>query len=110
VLIDPSSRASGTAQNPQLKPLESDNLDLALEWYFADASYVSLTYWNKSVDNFVGNTIVQENLYGLRDPTAGPDAQAALAFLTSGACVTQVGAANAAACSANDTSLFTALA
>ncbi|PAM63295.1 hypothetical protein CEJ63_20035, partial [Acinetobacter baumannii] len=105
VLIDPSSRASGTAQNPQLKPLESDNLDLALEWYFADASYLSLTYWNKSVDNFVGNTIVQESLYGLRDPTSGPDAQAALAFLNSGACVTQVGAANAAACSANDTSL-----
>ncbi|WP_353085598.1 TonB-dependent receptor [Stenotrophomonas sp.] len=110
VLIDPSSRASGTAQNPQLKPLESDNLDLALEWYFADASYVSLTYWNKSVNNFIGNTIVQENLYGLRDPTAGPDAQAALAFLNSGACITQVGAANAAACSANDTALFTALA
>jgi len=110
VLIDPSSRASGTAQNPALKPLESDNLDLALEWYFADASYVSLTYWNKSVANFVGNTIVRENLYGLRDPTAGPDAQTALAFLNSSACVGQVGAANAAACSANDTALFTALA
>ncbi|HEX7803469.1 MAG TPA: TonB-dependent receptor [Pseudoxanthomonas sp.] len=110
VLLDPSARASGNAQNPSLKPLESDNLDLALEWYFADASYVSLTYWNKSVANFIGNTVVQESLYGLRDPTSGPDAQAALAFLTSAACVTQVGAANAAACSGNDTSLFTALA
>lgn len=28
VLIDPSSRASGNSQNPSLKPLESDNLDL----------------------------------------------------------------------------------
>lgn len=110
ILIDPSTRASGNAQNPGLKPLESDNLDLALEWYFADASYVSLTYWNKSVANFIGNTVVQEPLYGLTDPTSGPDAQTALAFLTSAACVTQVGAANAAACSANDTSLFTALA
>ncbi len=110
VLIDPSVRASGSAQSPTLKPLESDNLDLALEWYFADASYVSLTYWNKSVDNFIGNTVVQESLYGLTDPTSGPDAQTALAFLTSAACVAQVGAANAAACSANDTSLFTALA
>ncbi|MBE5271364.1 TonB-dependent receptor [Stenotrophomonas sp. B2] len=110
VLIDPSSRASGNAQNPSLKPLESDNLDLGLEWYFADASYVSLTYWNKSVDNFIGNTVVQESLYGLTDPTSGPDARAALDFLTSAACLSQVGAANAAACSANDTSLFTALA
>lgn len=110
VLIDPSSRASGNSQNPSLKPLESDNLDLGLEWYFADASYVSLTYWNKSVSNFIGNTVVQESLYGLTDPTSGPDARAALDFLTSGACVAQVGPANAAACSANDTSLFTALA
>jgi TonB-dependent receptor len=110
VLLDPSVRASGTAQNPSLKPLESDNLDLALEWYFADASYVSVTYWNKRVNNFVGNTVVQESLYGLTDPTSGPDAQAALAFLESQACIDQVGAANAAACSGNDTSLFTALA
>ena len=110
VLIDPSVRASGTALNPTLKPLESDNLDLALEWYFADASYLSVTYWNKQVANFIGNTVGQESLYGLRDPTSGPDAQTALAFLTSAACVAQVGAANASACSANDTSLFTALA
>ena len=110
VLLDPSVRASGTAQNPALKPLESDNLDLALEWYFADASYVSLTYWRKTVDNFIGNTITQESLYGLTDPTSGPDAQAALEFLQSQACLDQVAAADADACSANDTSLFTALA
>jgi len=110
VLLDPSVRASGNDQNPALKPLESNNLDLALEWYFADASYVSLTYWNKSVTNFIGNGVTQQTLYGLTDPTSGPDAQAALDFLTSQACFDQVGAANVAACSANDTSLFTALA
>jgi len=110
VLLDPSTRASGNAQNPSLKPLESDNLDLALEWYFANASYVSLTFWTKSVDNFIGNTVSQESLYGLTDPTSGPDAQAALAFLQSPACVAQVGPANAAACSGNDTSLFSAVA
>ncbi|UNK42056.1 TonB-dependent receptor [Luteimonas sp. S4-F44] len=110
VLLDPSSRASGNAQNPSLKPLESDNLDFALEWYFAESSYVSLTYWHKSVSNFVGNTVSQESLYGLTDPTSGPDAQAALAFLQSAQCREQVGPANAAACSGNDTSLFTALA
>jgi len=110
VLLDPSTRASGNSQNPALKPLESDNLDLALEWYFAEASYFAVTYWRKSVDNFIGNTISQEPLYGLRDPTSGPDAEAALAFLQSSACVAQVGAANAAACSGNDTSLFSAMA
>ncbi len=112
VLIDPSVRASGNDQNPSLKPLESDNLDLAAEWYFAPASYISVTYWNKSVGNFIGNTVVQESLYGLTDPTSGPDAQAALAFLQSQACIDQVTAAgnSVAACSANDTSLFAALA
>lgn len=113
ILVNPSTRAGGDAQNPALEPLESDNLDLALEWYFADASYVSVTYWNKSVDNFIGNTVVRESLYGLTDPTSGPDAQAALAFLQSQACVGQVTAAGNdvdAACSANDTALFTALA
>ena len=112
ILTDPSTRASGSAQNPALKPLEADNLDLALEWYFGDASYVSVTYWNKSVDNFVGNTVQQESLYGLRDPTSGPDAQAALNFLTSAQCRTQVTTAgnDPTVCSSNDTSLFTALA
>jgi TonB-dependent receptor len=113
ILVNPSTRAAGDAQTPTLVPLESDNLDLALEWYFADASYVSVTYWNKRVDNFVGNTVVRENLYGLRDPTSGPDAQAALAFLLSDACRAQVTAAGNnidSGCSSNDTALFTALA
>lgn len=113
ILVNPSARADGEAQNPALDPLESDNLDLAIEWYFADASFVSVTFWNKDVKNFIGTTVVREPLYGLRDPTSGPDAQAALAFLTSQACVDQVTAAGedvAQGCSANDTALFAALA
>ncbi|MDH5822361.1 TonB-dependent receptor [Luteimonas sp. RD2P54] len=112
-LVNPSTRASGDAKTPTLEPLESDNLDLALEWYFADASYISVTYWNKRVDNFIGNTVVRENLYDLTDPGAGPDAQAALAFLQSDACAAQVTAAGNdvdRACAANDTALFTAVA
>ncbi len=113
ILINPSTRATGSAQNPALIPLEADNLDLALEWYFAPSSYVTLTYWNKRVDNFVGNTVVRESLYDLRDPSSGPDARAALDFLLSANCRTQVTAGGGdvdAACSANDTALFTALA
>nr|WP_206861667.1 TonB-dependent receptor [Lysobacter changpingensis] len=113
ILINPSTRADGESQNPALDPLESDNLDLAIEWYFADASFVSVTFWNKDVKNFVGNSVVRENLYGLRDPTSGPDAQAALAFLTGDQCVAQVSAVGgdlSQACSANDTALFTAMA
>lgn len=113
ILLNPSSRATGSAQSPSLIPLEADNLDVALDWYFAPSSFVSVTYWNKRVDNFVGNTVVRESLYDLRDPTSGPDAIAALAFLSSEACRSQVAAAGqdvSAACSGNDTALFTALA
>jgi TonB-dependent receptor len=113
ILINPSTRASGDSQNPALVPLESSNLDLALEWYFSEDGYASVTYWDKRVDNFIGNSVVRDTLYGLTDPTSGPDAQAALDFITSAQCATQVSAAGedvAAACSANDTALFTALA
>ena len=81
VLINEATRGGGNAQNPALIPMESENIDLSLEWYFSDSGYLSVGYFDKKVDNFVGNSIVQQSLYGLTDPTAGPDAQAALAFL-----------------------------
>ena len=57
--------------------------------------------------------MLQQSLFGITDPTSGPDAQSALAFLEGAACQAQVTAAGEdvnAACSANDTALFTALA
>jgi TonB-dependent receptor len=80
-LINPAARGGGSANNPALVPLESTNLDLSLEWYFNDTGYVSAGYWKKDVKNFIGNSIVEMNLFGLTDPTAGPDAQAARTFL-----------------------------
>jgi TonB-dependent receptor len=50
-----SDGGGGRRGNPQLLPMESDNLDLSLEWYFDEASYVSVGYWNKKVDNFIVN-------------------------------------------------------
>lgn len=73
----------GTASsgNPGLLPLESDNLDLSVEWYISDTSYLSLGYYEKRVNNFAGRQPVVENVYGLRDATAGPRAQAAIEAL-----------------------------
>jgi TonB-dependent receptor len=113
ILIDPSTQAAAEANNPALEPLESDNLDLSVEWYFSDQGYVSAGYWAKRVDNFIGTTVLQQSLFDITDPTSGPDAQSALAFLQSATCRSQVTAAGEdvnAACSANDTALFTALA
>jgi TonB-dependent receptor len=115
ILINSTTRASANQQNPSLVPLESDNIDVSLEWYFDRNGFVSAGFWNKNVDNFIGTTVVRDSLYGITDPTAGPDAQAALAFLQSQQCINQVTAAGRGAqlaqhCSATDTALITALA
>ncbi len=69
--------------NPALLPLESDNFDISLEYYFSDTGYVSLGAFQKNVANFIGNSVQQINLFGIRNQTGGPSAQAALAFLQS---------------------------
>lgn len=80
-LINPAARGGGNRNNPTLVPLESTNIDVSLEWYFNDTGYISAGYWKKDVKNFIGNSIVEESAYGLTDPTNGPDAIAARAFL-----------------------------
>lgn len=62
---------SGGRGNAQLDPLESNNFDLSLEYYYGDASMVSIGYYRKDVDNFVGTQQVSENLFGLLDATSG---------------------------------------
>jgi TonB-dependent receptor len=71
----------GGKNDPGLLPLESDNFDVSIEYYFSDKGYVSLGAFLKNVANFIGNTVVNENLYGIRNQTGGPRAQEALAYL-----------------------------
>lgn len=33
---------------------ELDNIDVLVEWYYSDVSYVFVGYYNKKVDNFIG--------------------------------------------------------
>lgn len=81
----------GTAQNgnPNLNPLESNNYDLSVEWYYAESSYASIGYFYKDVPNFVGTavepTVLNEEVTvnPVRDPTNGPRAQAAIDELES---------------------------
>ena len=46
-----TTRAAGSSNNPALVPLESDNFDLSLEWYFSDTGYVSAGLGEKRVTN-----------------------------------------------------------
>jgi TonB-dependent receptor len=74
----------GNQNNPALLPLESDNFDLSLEYYFSDKGYVSAAAFMKNVENFIGNSVQNINLFGIRDETGGPRAQAARAALVGG--------------------------
>jgi TonB-dependent receptor len=46
--------------NAQLQPFSSENFDLSWEWYYGDASYMSVGYFAKEVSNFIVN--VQQDI------------------------------------------------
>ncbi|MFD1951711.1 TonB-dependent receptor [Sphingomonas arantia] len=62
--------ATGNSQNPNLQPLVSDNFDVSVEWYYKPSSFVSVGFFDKRVKNFIGTGIVNQTLFGLRDPTS----------------------------------------
>ena len=90
----------GGQNDPGLLPLESDNFDVSIEYYFSDNGYVSLGAFQKSVANFIGNSVIEKNLYGIRNQTGGPRAQEARDYLTNPAHPFPV----------DDSALFTAVA
>lgn len=63
--------------NPALQPFESTNLDLAVEYYFGESSYLSANYFRKRVDNFIIRTVSQLSFPGVTDPSTGSDPTAA---------------------------------
>ena len=68
--------ATGSRGNAELLPLESDNFDLSLEWYYGEGSAFTVAFFDKSVKNFVGNEQVTTNLFGLRNVTSGASGHA----------------------------------
>lgn len=64
--------ASGNSGNPELEPLESTNLDFSAEWYYGDASYVALGWFQKDVTNFISSGQINDTLFNLNDPVNGP--------------------------------------
>ena len=72
--LDPLFRAvdgTGRAGNPSLKPFTSKNFDVSAEWYYGDNSYISVGYFKKNIDNFIGSRIFNENHFGLTHPGQG---------------------------------------
>jgi len=56
------SGGNGNAGNPALLPFESENIDLSVEYYFGNADYASVGYFTKDVSNFIGSSILQDQV------------------------------------------------
>ena len=69
---------TGDQGNPGLKPLLSHNIDLSLEWYYAEGSYLSVGFFRKNIDNYIGTTQVTETPFDLHTPIGGAYWNAAL--------------------------------
>ncbi len=62
--------------NSDLKPFESTNFDLTLEWYYHPMSYLSASYFKKEVSNFIVSTVTQTTINDVTDPSTGTDSSA----------------------------------
>ena len=75
---------NGSRGNPNLNPFESDNIDLSVEWYYSEVSYLSVGYFHKNVSNFIGRTEINETLFNMPHPGQGALADEARAALGAG--------------------------
>jgi len=44
---------NGTAGNPDVDPVRSNNIDLSFEWYYGSASLLSIAYFHKDIDSTI---------------------------------------------------------
>lgn len=73
----PGGILTSSAGNSALKPFESDNIDLSLEWYYDEGSYLSGGYFQKDVANFIVTSFRPTTYAGVTDPSTGDDTTAA---------------------------------
>ena len=52
--------ATAASGNPDLNPYLADNFDLSYEWYYNDSSYISVAYFFKQIDDYIGTDVVQD--------------------------------------------------
>jgi len=49
----------GSAGNPGLRPVKSNNLDLSAEWYYNKQSLISLGLFHKDLSGFAGSSVLE---------------------------------------------------
>lgn len=65
----PGGELNANAGNPGLKPFSADNIDLGLEWYYSDLSYVSVGYFEKFINDFIVGGVREGTINDVTDPS-----------------------------------------
>lgn len=60
---------SGNGGNPLLEPWRADSVDLSLEKYFGDASYVAVALFYKDLESYIYNQRIPYDFTGFSNPT-----------------------------------------
>jgi TonB-dependent receptor len=66
-----NTRPQASSGNPGLVPIQSFNIDLSFEWYYADGSYFSLGYFEKDVENFIGTGRTADTVFEIPNIVGG---------------------------------------
>ncbi|GIX21353.1 MAG: hypothetical protein KatS3mg121_0136 [Gammaproteobacteria bacterium] len=66
---------SASGGNPRLQPMEADQVDLSLEWYYADVGSAWLTLFQKDYSNFLRDRVFEESYNGFVYNVTRPDNQ-----------------------------------
>lgn len=61
---------------PSLRPFESQNLDIFLDFYYQDNSYISVGYFSKDVKNFIVTESTKTVFNNVTDPSTGSNSLA----------------------------------
>jgi iron complex outermembrane recepter protein len=61
---------TATGGNPDLEPIESENYDISLEWYFSEGSVLYGTWFQRDITN---NIVPFRNVVLYNDPNDNPD-------------------------------------
>lgn len=73
--VDSGGRRTGSAGNPNLSPMEADQFDTSLEWYFGKGSMLYGTAFYKKVDGFIADVTTLEPInnqgWEIRRPVNG---------------------------------------
>jgi TonB-dependent receptor len=75
---------TANGNNPALMPFLADNIDIGLEWYYADNSYLSAGAFIKEVSNFIVGGTTTQNINNVVDPTTGQLAEFSVTTFVNG--------------------------